>query len=92
MNFGLNPFTVSSGLSFTRILGSISKTLGIVRGIAPIYKDIKPLIQKAPKLLERLTQVRNNISTLREPSSNNYMTSSIDNVENTPNYGPTFFK
>ena len=91
MNFGLNPFTVSSGLSFTRILGSISKTIGIVRGIAPIYKDIKPLIQKAPILLERLRTVRNGVSSIKS-SSSNYM-QQIEKVdEKTSNSGPNFFQ
>ena len=91
VNFGINPFTVSSGLSFTRILGSISKTLGIIRGVAPIYRDMKPIFQKVPLLFERLNAVRNGVSNFKIPT-NNYMQEVTKNVEQMSIKGPNFFQ
>lgn len=41
------PKIATSGFSFGKILGGLSKTLGVVNQIIPIYKEAKPMIQNA---------------------------------------------
>ena len=43
MNFNIIP-----GLSITRILSSISKSLSLIEQIKPIYTNIKPLFKYLP--------------------------------------------
>lgn len=39
--------SVGRGLSFTKILGGISKTLSIANQVIPLYQQAKPMIQNA---------------------------------------------
>lgn len=90
MNFGLSPLGAGgSGISIVRILGSLSKTVGIVRQFAPIYKDIKPLLKKAPILFEKINSLRNTTYNIK-----NYDYQDITNKteENNNANGPTFFQ
>ena len=48
----------NSGISLLKILGGISKSLGIAKEIIPIYKEVKPLIQKFPLLLVRVNGLK----------------------------------
>jgi len=95
--FGPRP--ISSGLSFGKVLGGISKTLGVVNQVIPLYKETKPMIQNA----------RNAFSLIKEfsnTSTNRIMSNTEKNVKqikekiqtieliekNTENKkGPTFF-
>lgn len=91
MNMGLSGIGGQGGLSLLRILGSLSKTVGIVRQIAPIYNDIKPLLAKAPLLFERINSIRNAAYTIKNLPT--YMQN--DNAK--PNIikgssGPVFFQ
>lgn len=91
MNPGFNPLSLTSGLSFTRILGSISKTIGIIRNVAPLYQNVKPLISKAPELLNRIKSLRENINTIKSPTTN-YMQEPPKIVNNNAQNGPNFFQ
>lgn len=95
MNFGPILGGATGGLSFVRILGSISKSLGIVREIAPIYRDMKPLFAKAPLLFEKINNIRNMTASFKEiPRSLEYSTP-INNMPNMPiqnGSGPVFFQ
>lgn len=94
MNLGLNTLGAgSSGLSLVRILGSLSKTVGIVKQFAPLYKEIKPLIQKAPVFLERLNAIRTTTSNFkRSLPLAQYDQNRIEPREMTHSSGPTFFQ
>ena len=96
MNFGLNQ--MGGGLSLVRILGSISRTLGMVRQVAPIYQGIKPLITKAPEFFARLNNMRNvlqnSTSAFRMPERkviNQYQNDNASFNQNNVN-GPVFFQ
>ena len=60
--FGTN--VVSSGLSFTKVLGGISKGLSIANQVIPLYQQAKPMIQNARKVMNVLGELKktNNIS------------------------------
>jgi len=97
MNFGLNG--LGGGLSFMRILGSISKTLGIVRQVAPLYQNVKPLLSKAPQFLARINSLRGMAQTSRSNLAlpvKNVTNSNLKELEHTVTYqsdgGPVFFQ
>ncbi len=50
-----NP--VSSGLSLTKVLGGLSKTLNIANQVIPLYREAKPMIQNAKTILSVLKDV-----------------------------------
>lgn len=43
----INTVGLTRGLSFTKIIGGISKTLQIANQIIPLYQKTKPIIQNA---------------------------------------------
>ncbi len=42
---------VRTGLTLTRVLGGISKTLGIANQVIPLYREAKPMIRNARTIL-----------------------------------------
>lgn len=84
----------NSGISLLRILGGISKSLGIAREIMPIYKEIKPLIQKFPQLLDRVNSIKN--YTVSENDSVLHKITNLDAnpsiLSNSNKNNPSFFQ
>ncbi len=64
-----NP--VSSGLTLTKVIGGISKTLNIANQVIPLYREAKPIIQNARTILGVLKGMGNNSND----RSNNIKTS-----------------
>lgn len=95
------PRTVFSGLSFGRVLGGISKTLGVVNQIIPIYKEAKPMINNARSALsiikefgntttnKVMTNTEKNLKPIKE-KINSINSSTIQKAE--LKKGPTFFQ
>ncbi|MBE6154214.1 MAG: hypothetical protein E7163_01385 [Firmicutes bacterium] len=48
---------VNSGLTFTKVLGGISKTLNIANQVIPLYREAKPMINNAKTILSVLKDV-----------------------------------
>lgn len=63
---------VSSGLTFTKVLGGISKTLSIANQVIPLYREAKPMINNAKTIL----------SVVKGLNSNNNNTTSKNVVKN----------
>lgn len=45
-------FNILNNLNFSNILGSISKTLGVMKKSIPVYREIKPYINKEKSLFK----------------------------------------
>ena len=45
---------VRTGLTLTKVLGGISKTLGIANQVIPLYREAKPMIKNARTILSVL--------------------------------------
>lgn len=93
MNFLPSLVGSSGGLSLVRILGTVSRTIGMFRQVSPIINDLKPLISKVPVLMNRLSNIRNTTYNLYSSSINNTATGNI--IPKTPNnnvQGPVFFQ
>lgn len=97
--FGPNNFTTP--FSFGKVLGGLSKTLGVVNRVIPIYKEARPMIQNAKNAINLFKEFSNN-STNRiisnteknmKPIKDKINDIKINNVENRENKkGPTFFQ
>lgn len=65
--------TAAKGLSFTKILGGISKTLSIANQVIPIYQQAKPMIQNAKsafKVVKEFTKPMNTNTTSTNSGNN----------------------
>ncbi len=94
--------TAAKGLSFTKILGGISKTLSIANQVIPIYQQAKPMIQNAKsafkvvkeftKPMETNTPSPKQNSVKKELTTKNpYKKTEPISSENTFNNKPVFF-
>lgn len=81
-----------SSFSLTKILGGISKTLGIVNQAIPIYKELKPMVSNARKLMDIAKEFKstpaNNEKKVEKPSE---LTSKKE-VSVIPTSNPVFFQ
>lgn len=59
---------INNGLTFTKLLGGISKTLSIANQVIPIYREAKPMINNAKTILSVLKGM--NTSNSATTSSN----------------------
>lgn len=50
-----NPY--GTGLSFTKVLSGISKTLNVAGQVIPLYKEAKPMINNAKTIFGVLKEV-----------------------------------
>ena len=75
--FGSN---ITNTLTLTRVLGGISKGLGILNQAIPLYKEIKPMIGSARKVMSVLQDLKipNNIVNETKTTNNNYNKKTID--------------
>lgn len=98
--------SAASGLTFTKVIGGISKTLGVVNQAIPIYKEIKPIAGKARDMYAIFKEFGNATSTKFSSNSNlnknnsrmtndNVLTASfkevIPNKKNNDDLNPVFF-
>ncbi len=82
-------------LSFRGVIGGLSKTLGIVNQMIPLYKEAKPMINNARNAISIIKEFSNNapakIITNTEknlkPLKEKVNTISLNNQK-----GPTFFQ
>ena len=80
-------------LSLMRILGSLSRSISIIRQITPIYKDLQPLIKKTPEIFKRISNFRNGIRTMEDKFvlPNNSSRVNTTNIKSEQS-GPIFFR
>ncbi len=84
---------ISSGLSFSKIIGGITKTLGIANQVIPIYREVKPIIGNAKNMFSIIKEFRSSPSS--SVNSNNNV-QSIQNItqqkKSSTNSNPVFFQ
>ena len=84
---------VSQGLTLSKVISGISKTLGIANQVIPLYREAKPMIQNARSIMGVLKTMSKTPSKIIETKENSatkipQKTPEIKKVENT---SPTFF-
>ena len=86
-----NPY--GRGLSFTKILSGISKTLNVANQVIPLYKEAKPMINNAKTILGVLKEL--NPSNSKTEKKSNYSSTKEKKdtaiIKTVPNNNPKFF-
>ena len=92
------PKIPSSPFSFGKVLSGISKTLGVVNQVLPIYKEAKPMIQNAKTAFSLVKEFGNSATNrVMETKEKNIKPikeklTAISNVNFENKKGPTFFQ
>ena len=92
-----NSAGLSSSLSLGKVLGGISKTLGIANQIIPLYKEVKPVINNAKSAMaffKEYTKSTKKGSTTKQVMNENInktLEPEIKEVKYINKKGPTFF-
>ena len=92
--FGPKPFP---SLSLTKMIGGISKTLGVVNQLIPLYKEAKPIVSNARNALNIIKEfsntTTNRVMTKKEANLKE-VKEKIATIESnlTNTKGPTFFQ
>ena len=94
------PRLGTSTFSFGKILGGLSKTLGVVNQVIPLYKEAKPIIQNAKTAFNLIKEMgsttTNRIINNTEKNVKQIKESITEINDNKINYGnqkgPTFFQ
>lgn len=86
-----NPY--GTGLTFTKVLSGISKTLNVANQVIPIYKEAKPMINNAKTILGALKEFGKSNNSNSGTSSTNQDTTKKDTTPNirTVSNNPKFF-
>lgn len=87
---------IARGLSFTKIIGGISKTLQIANQVIPLYQKAKPMISNARSMMGILKEfTKNNSKTIEAQDAVVVNTTSNQNQEiltkKEVSASPTFF-
>ena len=64
-----NPY--GSGLSFTKVLSGISKTLNVANQVIPIYREAKPMIHNAKTIFSALKEFGKSNPNTTSTNTNN---------------------
>lgn len=91
------PGVVKSGLSLTKVIGGVSKTLSVANQLIPLYVKAKPLINNAKSTFNVAKEILsttntnnhalpNKVTKTKEKRSVNTITPPIKNTNN-----PVFF-
>ncbi len=98
--FGPSSFPrVFPSLSLGKVVSGISKTLGMVNQIIPIYKEAKPMINNARNAINILKEFSNSTTNRvmsKKEENLNLVKEQIKNmgnkINNSNSKGPTFFQ
>lgn len=87
---------IARGLSFTKIIGGISKTLQIANQVIPLYQKAKPMISNARSMMGILKEfTKNNFKTIEAQDAVVVNTTSNQNqtlaTKKEDTTSPTFF-
>ncbi len=90
--FGTN--TISSGLTLSKVLSGISKSLAIANQAIPLYQQAKPMIQNARKVLSVLKEYNSNNKNIvpKKTIDVNNAKEKTEKVTNQSNSIPVFFQ
>lgn len=87
-----------TSLSLGKVLGGVSKTLGVVNQVIPLYKEAKPMIQNARSAFNLIKEFGNSTTTrIMENKEKNIKPikekiNTLNNVNLSNKNSPTFFQ
>ncbi len=86
------PEVIRNTLTLPKILGGISKTIGVVKEVIPLYEQAKPLWNNAKTALKVL-KVMNTPETTKNPPSKSSSLNKTKEIESIPSISaPQFFQ
>ena len=90
-----NTGIVTKGLSLTKIIGGLSKTLQIANQVIPLYQKAKPMISNARSLFSVVKEMgkTNKTEATKEPAAitNNSLPQKTEVQKKETTTSPTFF-
>ena len=81
--YGSNLGGITSGLSLTKVISGISKTLNIANQVIPLYQQVKPIISNASSILSVFKEFNSSDDKNTTPSPSNNVKSTTPVVTNT---------
>ncbi len=85
------PNTIRSGLSFTRILSGISRSLNFANQVIPIYQQAKPMINNARQVLSTIKEFAHS-DPIKTPVSPEPIKNTVLKASSKPTSNPVFFQ
>ena len=88
-----NTLGITKGLSLTKIIGGLSKTLQIANQVIPLYQKTKPLIHNARSILgvlKETTKTKEKSTSTAAPIKKEVKTS-LSEIKKENTNSPTFF-
>lgn len=77
---------MNNGLSLLKIVGGLSKTIGVARQLIPIYKQVKPILNNSGKILSSINNF--SLNKDKKEEKNNLTPVKQEIISN----NPTFFQ
>lgn len=86
-----NPY--GTGLTFTKVISGISKTLNVANQVIPLYKEAKPMINNAKTIFGALRDLgkSNNTQSVSSSKVEAIKKDTIPETRIISNNNPTFF-
>ena len=85
--FGNNIPT--SGLTFSKVLSGISKTLNVANQVIPLYQQAKPMINNAKTIMSILKGLTNKSSSIKSANSEKQVITKTQNISQSEKILPT---
>ncbi len=84
---------VQSGLTFSKVLSGISKTLSVANQVIPLYREAKPMINNAKNILSVLREMNTGSSNKdsEKAKTKEIKKDSIKKTKTNYSNSPTFF-
>lgn len=88
-----NATGLTKGLSLTKVIGGINKTLQVMNQVIPLYQKAKPLITNARSIFSVIKDISKNKATQDISIKNNQPSSTkiMDQKKESITTSPTFF-
>ncbi len=83
---------VRTGLTLTKVLGGLSKTLGIANQVIPLYREAKPMIKNARTILAVLKDMNKPVNkTIVNKQNKEIKKETISTISVNRANSPSFF-
>lgn len=79
-------------ISFSQILNSTSKTLGVINQAIPVFYQIKPIWNNAKTMLKIAKGINSKDEVINNKSNSNILKNKTQNINQTKSNAPVFYK
>ena len=89
------PYPSLKTITIPKVIGGISKTLGVINQIIPLYKEAKPMVNNMRNALGFIKEFSNNTTSRITTNTQKNMEpikKKLENYSSINKKGPTFFQ